>query len=291
MNADGSNLTSLGVVGSRPQWSPDGKTIVFGTFDQPGPGSLWTINADGTQLRELATGLVWARYPSWSPDGSKIVFVGVGPDWWDSQKVYVMNADGSNVTAVTSGASFDDNPVFVFHPSWSPDGSKIIFSEGQGWVYPQELYTINPDGTNRTQITFDAASGVGNGYFYPAWQPVPTAFPFTGFFNPLGPAGTLNSVKAGSSVPVQFSLGADRGLNILAAGSPSMQAMSCAGIVGSQTTVDATTTAGSSGLTYDAVSGRYTYVMKTEKSWANTCRRLTFKLTDCTSHTADFKFR
>ena len=56
--------------------------------------------------------------PSWSPDGTKIVFY----TWRDgNHEIYVMNADGSNLTNLTNNAAHD------IHPSWSPDGTKIAF--------------------------------------------------------------------------------------------------------------------------------------------------------------------
>jgi hypothetical protein len=47
--------------------------------------------------------------------------------------------------------------------------------------------------------------------------------------------------------------------------------------------------AGHSGLTYDALTDRYTYVRKTERSWVGTCRQLVVKLDDGTTHVADFQ--
>ena len=58
-------------------------------------------------------------------------------------------------------------------------------------------------------------------------------------------------------------------------------------------TVDAieqTVTSGNSSLSYDAATDTYTYVWKTEKSFAGTCRAFTVALTDGTTHTANFKF-
>ena len=54
---------------------------------------------------------------------------------------------------------------------------------------------------------------------------------------------------------------------------------------------DTIDTAGGSGLTYDADTGHYTLVWKTEKEWAGTCRRVTLKFTDGSWQRADFFFR
>ena len=115
------------------------------------------------------------------------------------------------------------------------------------------------------------------------------SFSFTGFLPPIANPPTVNVVKAGSSVPIKFSLAGDQGLAIFAAGSPSSQQVVCDGAPTGL--VEETTTAGNSTLTYDAATDTYTYVWKTEKAWAGTCRELTVKLTDDTEHKALFALK
>ena len=55
--------------------------------------------------------------------------------------------------------------------------------------------------------------------------------------------------------------------------------------------VEETLTAGASDLQYDPAADVYTYVWKTQKAWAGTCRILTIKLTDGTTHEALFEFK
>jgi hypothetical protein len=115
----------------------------------------------------------------------------------------------------------------------------------------------------------------------------PIVFTFTGFFSPVNNLPTLNSVKAGSAVPVKFSLSGNQGLNIMAAGYPTSAVTTCS----STAPVDAveeTVTAGSSSLTYDPSTDQYIYVWKTDKAWTG-CRQLVIKLTDGTYHRANFK--
>ena len=103
----------------------------------------------------------------------------------------------------------------------------------------------------------------------------------------------MNSVKAGSSVPVKFSLGGNQGMNIFASLSgggfyPISQTIPC----GSEALVDGieeTVTAGQSTLNYDPLTQQYNYVWKTEKVWAGTCRQLVVKLADDSYHRANFK--
>jgi predicted extracellular nuclease len=110
-------------------------------------------------------------------------------------------------------------------------------------------------------------------------------YDWTGFFSPIG---TMNVVKSGRAIAVTFSLGGDRGLDVFASGYPLSQPVQCGGsALGEEV---ATGTPGASGLSYDALSDRYTYVWKTEAVWAGTCRQLVVKLADGTVHTAVFTF-
>jgi hypothetical protein len=114
--------------------------------------------------------------------------------------------------------------------------------------------------------------------------------PFTGFFDPVKNPPVVNAVNAGRAVPVTFSLGGNRGLNILAAGYPQSTQVACSS--GSQVgDVLQTSSAGESSLNYDPTSNTYTYVWKTDKSWSNTCRLFTLRLTDGTDHIALFQFK
>jgi hypothetical protein len=98
----------------------------------------------------------------------------------------------------------------------------------------------------------------------------------------------MNVVKAGSAVPVKFSLGGYQGLNIFAAGYPAFATGSCS--AGLQGVVDQTVSPGSNNLSYDPTTDEYIYVWKTDKYWVNSCRTLVVKLNDGTYHRADFQF-
>ena len=112
---------------------------------------------------------------------------------------------------------------------------------------------------------------------------------FRGFFPPVDNAPTRNIVKAGAAVPVKFSMNGYWGMGIIEAGYPASQPILCATGTPSDVITE-TVNAGSSSLTYDSSSDHYKYVWKTEKSWANSCRRLQMRLQDGSVHTADFGF-
>jgi hypothetical protein len=111
---------------------------------------------------------------------------------------------------------------------------------------------------------------------------------FNGFFQPIDNAPTLNSVKAGSAVPVKFSLGGNQGMNIFQS-NPASGGIICGATEGDA--IEETVTAGSSSLQFDPGTGQYIYVWKTEKAWVGQCRILQVRLKDGSSKTALFKFK
>jgi probable HAF family extracellular repeat protein len=117
-------------------------------------------------------------------------------------------------------------------------------------------------------------------------EPVP--FSWSGFFSPVSNPPVLNLAKAGSSIPMKFSLAGNQGLNIFASGTPTIAPITCG--ASSTVSIGDASTAGGSGLHYDAATNQYTYVWKTSKSWADSCLQLLIRLTDGTTHAANFKF-
>jgi len=114
-------------------------------------------------------------------------------------------------------------------------------------------------------------------------------YAFGGFAQPVDNPPTLNVMKAGQAVPVKFSLGGNRGLAIFDAGYPATQSTTC-GLAGSSD-VEETSTAGGRSLQYDSAKDQYTYVWKTEKAWAGTCRLLVINFADGTQQRANFQFK
>jgi Tol biopolymer transport system component len=99
----------------------------------------------------------------------KIAFVG---NQSGSFQLYTMNPDGSHMVQITNLAP---TPLETWVPDFSPDGKRITFSYGQpdanGFVLP-DIYVIDADGSNLTQITHDGLSGVSR------WSPDGTRLTF-----------------------------------------------------------------------------------------------------------------
>lgn len=114
-------------------------------------------------------------------------------------------------------------------------------------------------------------------------------FPFGGLTGPVSAPPTINQVNGGSAVPVQFSLDGDRGLEIVAAGSPTSRPVAC-DPGAPQDAVEETVDTVGPALSYDAATDTYSLRWKTDRAWNGTCRQLTIELVDGSRHTALFRF-
>lgn len=200
MNWDGHNqvqLTRNGSINLNPDFSPDGREILFTSYKRRNP-DLYKRALSSTVEVPVSSRKGLNITGTWSPDGSRIALalskdgnseiytlakdggsptrltvnhaIEVSPVWspdgthiafvsdrLGKPQLFIMNADGTNVRRLTTAGGYNVNP------RWSPKGDKIAYARMQGGGF--QIYTINADGTGDTQLTTAGSSE------NPAWSP------------------------------------------------------------------------------------------------------------------------
>lgn len=146
MNADGSGYHRLttedDVRRFYPSLAPDGQTVVYSQYREDNVYEIYELTlADGVAKR-LTDRLGVLTAPEISPDGSRIVFVRWSPTP-DQYQIWIMNRDGGEPHRVPQASGWD--------PTWSPDGSQILFAADLDGS--NQLYVMNDDGSGRTKLT------------------------------------------------------------------------------------------------------------------------------------------
>ena len=135
MEADGSVPTQLR-YGQKPNFYPDGSTIVFTRMDEITERSqMFTMSTNGGRITQLSFNTDYdITDPAWHPDGDYITYAsneGNSNDEdsfgkSDDYNIWIMEVDATNKTQLTTNKSYDDQPVF------SPDGDYIYFRSNRG---------------------------------------------------------------------------------------------------------------------------------------------------------------
>jgi Tol biopolymer transport system component/serine/threonine protein kinase len=174
-----------------PDYSPDGRTIVFANRVGDNPTAIWMVNADGLNPRLVYTGARDIVAVKWSPNGEQVAYamsIGTAQDY----EIFVMDANGRNHRRISErlrgvGGSinwaadgshvlihagpFGDKNIFRLDvnsgdfvqltrsgnnagASYSPDGRYIVFNSLRN-ENQADLYIMRADGTNEVQLTFD----------------------------------------------------------------------------------------------------------------------------------------
>src|SRR6266540_2203603 len=237
--------------------------------------------------------------------GSAYVFARSGGVWTQQQKLEASDAAANDLFGLSvaiSGETVVVGAPFDAGAAGNSQGSAYVLARSGG-VWSQQQKLEASDAALGDQFGFSVAvsggtvvvgahddSGAAGRLQGSAYVFGPVPFDFSGFFPPVDNPPAVNVVNAGRAIPVKFSLSGDKGLNIFAAGFPVSQQIAC-GDGAPESEIEQTVTAGGSSLSYDAESDTYTYVWKTEKSWAGTCRQLIVRLNDGSERVAFFKFK
>lgn len=150
-------LTAAGTAGAA--FPGTNGNILFHSNRDVGAGEIYAIPPGGEAVRiTTSTG---SSDPVYSPDGSRIAFISTNPG--GAYQVFLMNADGSGRTQLTTGTAAKLEPAF------SPDGTQVAFvansfdTDGQTDL---EIWAIGTDGTGLRQITSNTVPDTS-----PAWSP------------------------------------------------------------------------------------------------------------------------
>jgi|GEM_PF-4949821 len=167
-----------------PDWSPDGRAIVFTHHTvygdtSGGPFGIYLINPDGSDRRVF---LLNAHSPDWSPDGSKLVFVMGG-------QICIINVDSTG---------FRSLDVEGFFPDWSPDGLTIAYDIGEGG----HTYFVNVNRPGQSQKYLDNA-------WAPNWSPDGQYLAFSRLENPYV-ASSIYVARADGTGAIQLAKPIDR---------------------------------------------------------------------------------
>jgi hypothetical protein len=214
----------------------------------------------------------------------------LGAGTFDTYEVTVETPQNNDITAPTITLNTPpDNATYIKNDVVNADYSCADEDGGSGLASCEgdvpDGDPINTSTVGAHTFTVDAADNADNtaqtvhNYF--------VHYAFNGFRSPVDNLPTLNTAKAGSAVPVKFSLSGNQGLGIIPSGYPASIKVDCD--AAPTDAIEQTVTAGGSSLSYDSVADQYNYVWKTEKGWAGTCRQFVLKLDDGTFHQANFK--
>lgn len=157
MDWDGHNplpLTRNGSINLNPDFSPDGREIIFTSYKRGNP-DLYRRSLSHTAEVALSRRKGLNITGNWSPDGSKIALA-LSKD--GDAEIYVLDKDGSHPKRLTV------NPALDLYPAWSPDGRQIAFVSDR--LGKPQIFVMNADGGDVRRLTTSGSYNVN-----PRWSP------------------------------------------------------------------------------------------------------------------------
>jgi TolB protein len=157
MDWDGYNplaLTKNGSINLNPDFSPDGREIIFTSYKRGNP-DLYRRSLSNTAEVALSRRKGLNITGSWSPDGSKIALA-LSKD--GDAEIYAIDKDGGHPARLTI------NPALDLYPAWSPDGKRLAFVSDR--LGKPQIFLINADGGDVRRLTTSGSYNVN-----PRWSP------------------------------------------------------------------------------------------------------------------------
>jgi Tol biopolymer transport system component len=136
-----------------PNWSPDGRELVFYS-DRSGIDQLYLLELASGQTRQITKEPGSHRGAAFSPDGLTIacIFQGYGV----AGDVHLLDRDGSNRRRVTSSGLQYGVPFF------SPDGGSLLFQDDT--PEGQRIWIVGTDGSNLRRVDMGPVPGQSAGF-------------------------------------------------------------------------------------------------------------------------------
>lgn len=141
------------------RWSPDGKRLVFVTFENAHT-VVYVQNISTGAASKVTDRPGLNSAPTWSPDGEMLA---LSLSFEGSPDIYLLDLDSGKLKRLTSSPAIDTEP------DWSPDGSRVLFTSDRGGR-PQ-LYMIDREGGNPERLTFQGRSNAA-GRFGPEGESI-----------------------------------------------------------------------------------------------------------------------
>ena len=151
------NFTNDAAKDRNGHWSPDGRQIAFYS-NRNGAFSFWTINPDGSGLRERVSRSEALIVPVWSPDGTRLMATQLA-----ARRNLVFALRDEIVTEPVETLPPHPDPVRAFRAwSWSPDGRKVAGDVGGAeiWVYSFDTKTYSRIADGAEPVWFGDSSRV-----------------------------------------------------------------------------------------------------------------------------------